>query len=72
MNKNNKEVTFLVERPRARGYEARAVGHSIYTEAATWNELRAMVRCAVRCHWPEQKKPWRIRLYFLREKITVA
>ena len=35
-----KEVLFLVEDADEGGYVARALGHSIFTEADSWGELR--------------------------------
>ena len=50
-----KEVLFLVEDAAEGGYIARALGHSIYTEADTWEELKEAIRDAVRCHFePEE------------------
>ena len=46
-----KEVLFLVEEAAEGGYTARALGHSVFTEADTWDELREAVRDAVRCHF---------------------
>ena len=46
-----KELIFLVEESPEGGYEARALGESIYTEADTLEELREVVTDAVRCHF---------------------
>jgi hypothetical protein len=45
------------------GFVARALGHSIITEADTWEELRANVREAVLWHFDEGKAPAVIRLH---------
>ena len=45
------EIVFLVEDAPEGGLLARALGHSIYTEAETYEELRAQVRDAVHCHF---------------------
>ncbi len=47
------EIIFAVEESPEGGYEARALGHSIYTQAATLEELKEMLRDAVRCHFEE-------------------
>ena len=47
------EIIFAVEESLEGGYEARALGHSIYTQGDTWDERREMVRDAVRCHFDE-------------------
>ena len=45
------------------GFIARALGHSIVTEADTFEELRAKVREAALCHFDEGKAPTAIRLH---------
>ncbi len=54
------------------GYEARALGHSIFTEAETLEELRAMVRDAILCHFEDIDRPRVIRLHFVREEVLAA
>jgi len=51
------EMIFLVEESPKEGYEARALGYSIYTQAETLEELKEMVRDAVRCHFEEATMP---------------
>ncbi|MBX7234156.1 MAG: hypothetical protein K1X65_07220 [Caldilineales bacterium] len=51
------EIIFLVEAAPEGGYVARALGHSIFTEADTWGELKLMVQDAVRCHFEERERP---------------
>jgi len=36
------EITFLVEESKDGGYEAKAIGFSIYTEAETLDELKVL------------------------------
>ncbi|MHA1208826.1 MAG: 2-oxoisovalerate dehydrogenase [Candidatus Freyarchaeota archaeon] len=67
-----KEIIFLVEESMEGGYEARALGYSIYTEAESLEELREAVRDAVRCHFEEEQMPKIIRLHLVKdEAITV-
>ena len=51
------EIIFAVEESPEGGYEARALGYSIYTQAATLDELKEMLRDAVRCHCEEAARP---------------
>ena len=44
------------------GYEARALGHSIFTHAATIDELKQNITEAVPCHFDEDKQLPSIRL----------
>ncbi len=63
------EIIFLVNESPEGGYEAKAVTHSIYTEADTLEELRTMVKDAVECHFGDQDHPGIIRLHFVKEEI---
>ncbi len=56
------EILFTVEEATEGGFAARAVGHSIFTEADTLDELREHVREAVECHFEEGQAPKLIRL----------
>ena len=50
------EIVFSVQKSLEGGYEARAVGHSIFTQADTIDQLRLNVREAVRCHFGDDAK----------------
>ena len=67
-----KEVLFLVEDADEGGYVARALGHSIFTEADSWDELKAAIRDAVQCHFNEEEQPDLIRLHAVREEVVPA
>jgi len=58
-----KEIYFLVEEAPEGGYTAQAIGHSIYTEADSWDELRRAVRDAVQCHFEDDRQPMLLRLH---------
>ena len=45
------EIVFLVEDDPEVGYNAKALGESIFTQADDLETLREMVRDAVRCHF---------------------
>jgi hypothetical protein len=49
------EIIFSVEESPEGGYEAKALGHPIFTQADTLDELRVMIRDAVRCHFDENE-----------------
>ena len=48
------EIIFSVQESPEGGYEARALGHPIFTQAESMDELREMVRDAVRCDFDPQ------------------
>ncbi len=66
------EIVFLVEDAAEGGLTARALGHSIFTEADTVAELRNNVRDAVRCHFDDQQAPAVIRLHFVHDEVLAA
>jgi hypothetical protein len=66
------EIIFVVEDAPQGGYEARALGHSIFTEADTLEELRTMVRDAVACHFDDSERPRVIRLHLVRDELLTA
>ena len=61
------EIIFLVEETED-GYIARALGHSIFTEADSLEELREMVKDAVECHFDEEERPKIIRLHIVKQE----
>ncbi len=67
-----KEVIFVIEESPEGGYEAKALGHSIFTEADTLEELKKMVRDAVLCHFNEQDRPKIIRLHMVKEELLAV
>ncbi len=47
------EIVFTVRESSAGGYEARAHGYSIFTQADTMDQLKLNVQEAVRCHFDD-------------------
>ena len=66
------EIIFVVEEAPEGGLTARAVGESIFTEAATMAELQVRVRDAVRCFFSEDTLPKLIRLHFVRDEVITV
>lgn len=66
------EIVFSVEESPEGGYEARALGYSIYTQADTMEQLKAMVRDSVRCHFDEGRRPRVIRLHLVRDEVITS
>ena len=63
------EIIFLVEESPEGGYEAKALGHSIFTEADTLEELKNAITDAVHCHFDESQSPKMARLHFVKEEV---
>ena len=66
------EIIFSIEEAVEGGYVARALGHSIFTQAESMEELRAQVRDAVRCHFDEGARPAVIRLHMVHDEVISA
>jgi hypothetical protein len=58
------EIIFVVEQSPEGGFQARALGESIHTQADTVADLHARVREAVHCHFDDGQAPKLIRLHF--------
>ena len=65
----NSEIIFLVEESDEGGYQARAPGESIFTEADDLQTLRHNVKEAVLTHFDEGKAPSIIRLHYVKEEL---
>lgn len=63
------EIIFLVEESPEGGFEARSLGHSIFTEAETFEDLKRMVQDAVNCHFDGPERPSLIRLHLVKEEV---
>ena len=51
------EITFEVTEAPEGGFDARVLGHSIFTQGEDWTDLKAMVTDAVRCHFGDGDEP---------------
>ena len=67
-----KEVILEVTEAGEGGYDARAVGHSIFTQGIDWTDLKAMVKDAVLCHFDEDELPAAIRLRTVRDEVMAV
>ena len=55
------------------GYEARVLGQGLFTQGEDWNDLKAMVRDVVLCHFNDtMQRPKLIRLHFIRDEILLV
>jgi len=68
----DKEIIFLVEESAEGGYEAKALGYSIYTEGESLGELKEAIKDAVRCHFEEKDMPRVIRIHMVKDEVIVV
>ncbi len=67
------EIIFLVEADDIDGgYTAKAIGESIFTQGDSLEELKEMIRDAVRCHFDESNRPDLIRMHITRDEVFAA
>ena len=66
---SDKEIIFLVQESADGGYEAKALGESIFTEGESLEEIKASVCDAVRCHFEEEERPKIIRLHYVKDEV---
>ncbi len=67
-----KEIVFLVEESMDGGYEAKALGHPIFTEGESLHEIRESVKDAVRCHFDDEDLPKIARLHFVKDEVIAV
>jgi hypothetical protein len=67
-----KEVVFLIEESMDGGYEARALGHPIFTEGESLEEIKESAKDAVRCHFDDEDLPKVIRLHFVKDEVIAV
>jgi hypothetical protein len=69
MVKGMNELIFEVSQEADGGFVAEALGESIFTQADSWDELRAQVREAVTAFYFDRPAPARVRLHLVRDEV---
>jgi len=67
-----KEVIFEVTQEADGGFTAEAIGESIFTQAESWEELRANAREAVQAFYFDSAMPASIRLRMVRDEVLAV
>ena len=65
-----KEIIFEVTEAVEGGFDARALGHSIFTQGDDWDDLKLMVKDAVLCHFGDEPGTRIARLHFVKDVAT--
>jgi hypothetical protein len=64
------ELIFEIRDAEEGGFYARALGHSIFTEAESWEELRANVLEAVLLHFEDASgRPRLVQLHYVKDEL---
>jgi len=66
------KIIFIVNESIDGGYEARAVGHSIYTQCDTYDELKETLKDAVVCHFDVNERPSLIYLHMVSDEVIAV
>jgi hypothetical protein len=66
------ELIFEVAQEVDGGYTAEALGESIFTQADSWDELKANVREAVQAFYFDSVAPASIRLHLIRDEVLAV
>jgi predicted RNase H-like HicB family nuclease len=64
------ELIFEIRDAEEGGFFARALGHAIFTEAETWEELRKNVLEAVDLHFEDERaRPQLVQLHYVKDEL---
>lgn len=64
------ELIFEIRDAEEGGYYARALGHAVFTEAETWDELRSNALEAVLAHFEDSSvRPSLIQLHYVKDEL---
>ena len=66
------EIIFEVTEAVEGGYDAKALGYSIFTQGENWADLKEMVKDAVRCHFEDENMPGIVRLHLVRDEVIAV
>ena len=66
------EIIFIVEESVEGGYEAKALGYPIFTEAEDMKTLKETVKDAVLCHFDKEDAPKIIRLHLVKDELIAV
>ena len=66
------EIIFTVTESLDGGYEAKAVGYSIFTQCEEYDELPSTLREAVNCYFDEGELPSLIRIHLVKDEVIAV
>jgi hypothetical protein len=66
------EIIFIIEESKEGGFEARALSHSIFSEAEDMVSLKKEIRDAVFCHFEKENMPKLIRLHLVKDEVLAV
>lgn len=63
------ELIFEVRDAAEGGFYGRALGHAIFTEGETWDDLRTNVLEAVSVHFDDASRPRLVQLHYVKDEL---
>lgn len=66
------EIVFEVTEDPVGGFTAEAIGESIFTQADSWDELKANAKEAVQAFYFDSLPPRSIRLRLVRDEVMAV
>jgi len=67
--KKCKEIIFVVNESEEGGYKAKALDFPIFTEGESMEEIKEMIKDAVRCHFGDNNLPEIINLHIVKDEV---
>lgn len=67
--KKIKEIIFVVSESEEAGYEAKALDFPIFTQGETIEELKEMIKDAIKCHFEKNEVPEIINLHIVKDEV---
>jgi hypothetical protein len=65
------EIIFVINESLDGGYEAEALGFSIFTEGENWDDLKENIIEAVSCHFDDRVQRI-VRMHFVKDEVLTA
>jgi predicted RNase H-like HicB family nuclease len=67
------ELIFEIRDAEEGGYNARALGKAIFTQAETWDELKNNIREAIDCYFdtPEEQ-PKLVQMHYVKDELMLV
>jgi predicted RNase H-like HicB family nuclease len=68
-----KELVFEIRDAEEGGYNARALGEAIFTQAETWEELKQNILEAIDCYYDSvDEQPKIVQLHYVRNELMLV
>ena len=71
LQQSPQELVFEITQEADGGYSAECLGYDIFTQGASWSELRDNVREAVGAYFFDRPCPASVRLHLVRDELLM-